>query len=263
MPDAAPKRLLIIAGSDSSGGAGLQADLKTAQRFGVYAQTAVTAVTVQDTRGVSAIQVMTPDVVRGQIDAALNDIGADAIKVGMLVNASIAAAVADALSKTDIPLVLDPVLVSTSGSILLEREALEILKHRLLPRAAVVTPNLPESAALVGILPTDDHGIHQAAQAFALLGARRVLFKGGHDTGATVRDILTDVDAPSLILEAPRQQTRHTHGTGCALSTAIACGLAKGQRLAEAVERAHAFVQNAIRTAPGFGRGHGPLNFLS
>jgi hydroxymethylpyrimidine/phosphomethylpyrimidine kinase len=263
MADTPPKRLLIVAGSDSSGGAGLQADLKTAQRFGVYAQTAVTAVTVQDTTGVSAIQVMPPEIVRGQIGAALNDIGADAIKIGMLANAAVAAAVADALDRSAIPLVLDPVLVSTSGSILLEPEALEILKHRLLPRATLVTPNLPESAALVGILPTDDHSIHQAAQAFALLGARRVLFKGGHDSGATVRDILTDVDAPSLILEAPRQHTRHTHGTGCTLSTAIACGLAKGQGLAEAVERAHAFVQNAIQTAPGFGRGHGPLNFLS
>lgn len=256
-------RLLIIAGSDSSAGAGLQADLKTAQRFGVYAQTAVTAVTVQDTTGVRAIQVMTPDIVRGQIEVALNDIGADAIKIGMLANAGVAAAVADALLETDIPLVLDPVLVSTSGSLLLEPAALEILKLRLLPRAAIVTPNLPESAALVGIHPTDDHSVHQAAQAFALLGAKRVLFKGGHDVDATVRDILTDVDAPSLILEAPRQQTRHTHGTGCTLSTAIACGLAKGLEMKEAVRQAHAFVQNAIRTAPGLGRGHGPLNFNS
>ena len=254
-------RLLIIAGSDSSGGAGLQADLKTAQRFGVYAQTAVTAVTVQNTLGVPAIQAMAPEIVRGQIRAALEDIGADAIKIGMLANAGIADAVAEALDEPDIPVVLDPVLVSTSGSLLLEPAALDILKHRLLPRAALVTPNLPESQALVGILPTDDHSVHQAAQAFALLGAGRVLFKGGHDTGAVVRDILTDVDAPSLIMEAPRQETRNTHGTGCTLSTAIACGLAKGQRLSEAVERAHSFVQNAIRTAPGLGRGHGPLNF--
>ena len=254
-------RLLVIAGSDSSAGAGLQADLKTAQRFGVYAQTAVTAVTVQNTLGVTAIQVMSPEIVLGQIRAALDDIGADAVKIGMLANAAIAAVVADALSETDIPVVLDPVLVSTSGSLLLEPDALEILKHRLLPRATLVTPNLPESQALVGILPTDDHTVHQAAQAFALLGAKRVLFKDGHGKHAVVRDILTDVDAPSLILEAPRQDTRHTHGTGCTLSTAIACGLAKGQRLNEAVERAHVFVQYAIRTAPGLGRDHGPLNF--
>jgi hydroxymethylpyrimidine/phosphomethylpyrimidine kinase len=254
-------RLLVIAGSDSSAGAGLQADLKTAQCFGVYAQTAVTAVTVQDTTGVTAIQAMLPDIVRGQIRVALQDIGADVIKIGMLANAGIAAAVADALMETDIPLVLDPVLVSTSGSLLLEPAALEILKHRLLPRATLVTPNLPESKALVGILPTDDHAVHQAAQAFALLGAKRVLFKGGHDRGAAVRDILTAVDAPSLILEAPRQDTRHTHGTGCVLATAIACGLARGLELSEAVRQAHAFVQHAIRTAPGLGRGHGPLNF--
>mgnify|MGYP000856160282 FL=1 len=254
-------RLLVIAGSDSSAGAGLQADLKTAQRFGVYAQTAVTAVTVQNTRGVTAIQAMLPEIVRGQIRAALDDIGADAIKVGMLANAQIACVVADALMETDLPLVLDPVLVSTSGSLLLEPAALKILKYRLLPRATLVTPNLPESEALVDILPSDDHTVHQAAQAFALLGAKRVLFKGGHGKGAVVRDILTDVDAPSLILEAPRQDTRHTHGTGCTLATAIACGLAKGQRLSEAVERAHSFVQNALRTAPGLGHGHGPLNF--
>jgi hydroxymethylpyrimidine/phosphomethylpyrimidine kinase len=256
-------RLLVIAGSDSSAGAGVQADLKTALRFGVYAQTAITAVTVQDTTGVTAIHVMPPDIVRGQIRVALQDIGADAIKIGMLANAAIAAVVADALMEIDIPIVLDPVLVSTSGSLLLEPAALEILKHRLLPRATLVTPNLPESEALVGILPTDDHSVHQAAQAFALLGAKRVLFKGGHDKGARVRDILTDVDAPSLVWEAPRQDTRHTHGTGCTLSTAIACGLAKGQTLAEAVRQAHVFVQNAIRTAPGLGRGHGPLNFNS
>jgi hydroxymethylpyrimidine/phosphomethylpyrimidine kinase len=253
-------RLLVIAGSDSSAGAGLQADLKTAQRFGVYAQTAVTAVTVQDTGGVYATVAMPPQIVGGQIRAALDDIGADAIKIGMLANAAIVAAVAEALMGTDIPWVLDPVLVSSSGTPLLDAAGIEILKSRLIPGAALVTPNLPECEALVGIRPQDDHAIGEAAQAFALLGAHHVLFKGGHRDGATVRDILTGADGQSAIFQSPRQDTRHTHGTGCVLSTAIACGLAQGQPLVEAVRRAHAFVQDAIRTAPGLGRGHGPLN---
>jgi hydroxymethylpyrimidine/phosphomethylpyrimidine kinase len=259
MVTASPKRLLIIAGSDSSAGAGLQADLKTAQRFGVYAQTAVTAVTVQDTSGVTAMAAMPPEIVRGQIRAALDDIGADAIKIGMLANAAIAAAVAEALMGTNIPLVLDPVLVSSSGTPLLDSAGIEILKNRLLPRAALVTPNLPECEMLVGIRPDNDHAIGEAAQAFALLGAHHVLFKGGHGVGATVHDILTGADGQKLVFQSPRQDTRHTHGTGCVLATAIACGLAQGQKLAEAVKRAHAFVQEAIRTAPGLGRGHGPL----
>ena len=260
MPNAPLKRLLIIAGSDSSAGAGLQADLKTAQRFGVYAQTAVTAVTAQDTMRVQAVEAMPPELVRGQIQAALRDIGADAIKIGMLANAGIAAAVADALAETDIPLVLDPVLISSSGTPLLDHAGIEVLKRRLLPRALLVTPNLPESEALVGIRPEDDHAIRRAAQAFALLGARHVLFKGGHGVGATVRDVLIDVDGHATVFESPRWATRHTHGTGCVLSTAIACGLAQGCAMAEAVKRAHAFVQDAIRTAPGLGRGRGPLN---
>jgi hydroxymethylpyrimidine/phosphomethylpyrimidine kinase len=253
-------RLLVIAGSDSSAGAGLQADLKTAQRLGVYAQTAVTAVTVQDTKGVYAVEAMSLEIVRGQVKAALNDIGADAIKIGMLANAGIAAAVADALADTDIPLVLDPVLVSSSGMPLLDRPGIEILKSRLLPRALLVTPNAPECEVLVGVRPENDHAIQSAAQAFARLGARHVLFKGGHGDGATVRDVLIGPAGHSIVFESPRQDTRHTHGTGCVLSTAIACGLAQGQPMQEAVRRAHDFVQSAIRSAPGLGRGHGPLN---
>lgn len=253
-------RLLVIAGSDSSAGAGLQADLKTAQCFGVYAQTAITAVTVQDTEGVYAIEAMSPQIVRGQIQAALRDIGADAIKVGMLANAGIAAVVADVLAELDIPLVLDPVLLSSSGTALLDPPGIETLKNRLLPRTSLVTPNAPESEILVGVRPENDHAIRQAAQAFALLGARHVLFKGGHGAGPTVRDVLIDVDGRRAVFESPRQDTRHTHGTGCVLSTAIACGLVQGRPMAEAVKQAHAFVQEAIRTAPGIGHGQGPLN---
>jgi hydroxymethylpyrimidine/phosphomethylpyrimidine kinase len=257
-PAMKPARLLVIAGSDSSAGAGLQADLKTAEAFGVYAQTAVTAVTVQDTGGVRAIELMPPGIVRGQIEAALGDIGADVIKIGMLGSAAIAAAVADALRNIAMSLVLDPVLASSSGVRLLDDEGVAILKSRLLPRATLVTPNLPEAEALTGIRPKGDHSLRNCAQAFALMGARQVLFKGGHGDGSVVRDVLMLGDKQS-IFEAPRQDTVHTHGTGCTLSTAIACGLALGLTLTDAVARAHGFVQDAIRAAPGLGAGQGPL----
>ena len=253
------KRILVIAGSDSSAGAGLQADLKTAQAFGVYAQTAVTAITVQNTRGVRAVQALAPELVRGQIEAALDDIGADAIKIGMLGSGGVAAAVADALEHISLPVVLDPVLLSSSGAALLDAAGVEILKRRLLPRATLLTPNLPEVEALIGIDASSEHGIRNAAQAFALLGCDAILFKGGHGDGATVRDVLVKSGTQTLF-EAPRQQTHHTHGTGCTLATAIACGLAAGSALAHATARAHDYVQEAIRTAPGLGSGQGPLN---
>jgi hydroxymethylpyrimidine/phosphomethylpyrimidine kinase len=255
-------RLLVIAGSDSSAGAGLQADLKTAQSLGVYAQTVVTAVTAQDTHGVHAVHLVPSDIVRAQIEAALGDIGADAIKIGMLGSGAIADAVADALRGNDLPLVLDPVLLSSSGTMLLDEKGIAILKSRLIPRALLVTPNLPEAEALIGILPSSDHALRNAAQAFRLLGARNVLFKGGHGTGAMVRDVLVCGGKESFF-ESPRQDTAHTHGTGCTLATAIACGVALGQSLPGAVAAAHAYVQNALRTAPGLGSGHGPLGHHS
>jgi hydroxymethylpyrimidine/phosphomethylpyrimidine kinase len=251
-------RLLVIAGSDSSAGAGLQADLKTAQAFGVYAQTAVTAVTVQDTRSATAVHLIPTEIVRGQIAAALNDIGADAIKIGMLGSGRVAAAVFDALRDVSLPLVLDPVLLSTSGAMLLDEEGVDVLKNQLMPRALLVTPNLPEAEALTGILPKSDHSIRNAAQAFALMGVENVLFKGGHGEGQIIRDVLVS-GGKQTFFESPRQDTAHTHGTGCTLSTAIACGLALDLSLPEAVARAHAYVQNAIRAAPGLGSGHGPL----
>jgi hydroxymethylpyrimidine/phosphomethylpyrimidine kinase len=256
------KRLLVIAGSDSSGGAGIQADLKTAQAFGVYAQTAITAVTVQDTSAVYSVNPVSPQVVRAQIDAALNDIGADAIKIGMLGNAAIAAAVADALAEekySDIPLVLDTVILSSSGAPLLDDEGIVILKKRLMRRAALVTPNFPECEALTGMLPTSEHRLRNAAMVFKLLGAEHVLFKGGHGEGDMLRDVLWS-GGEFTSFDAPRQDARHTHGTGCTLATAIACGLAQGRSLLDAVGRAHAYVQNAIKTAPGLGGGSGPLN---
>jgi hydroxymethylpyrimidine/phosphomethylpyrimidine kinase len=260
-----PPRLLIIAGSDSGGGAGIQADIKTASAFSVYAMTAIAAVTVQDTTGVYGVHVIPTNIVRDQIAHCLDDIGADAIKIGMLATAEVIAAVADILAEKakDIPLVLDPVMIAKGGSPLLAKEAVEILKSRLLPLATLVTPNLPEAEVLTGMAPANADEAEQAAEKIFALGARAVLFKGGHGADETVRDILIEAGGSTYILEASRIDTPHTHGTGCTLASAIACGLAGGQELSVAVARAHAFVQKAIATAPGFGHGHGPLNHFT
>jgi hydroxymethylpyrimidine/phosphomethylpyrimidine kinase len=253
-------RLLVIAGSDSSGGAGIQADVKTAQAFGVYAQTAITAVTVQNTLGVTAAHIVPVDVVRDQIIACLSDIGADAIKTGMLGNAAMTQMVADTLAEhaPGIPLVVDPVMVAKGGSSLLDADAIAVLKKKLLPMAALVTPNLPEAEALTGILPVSEHRLRNCAMVFKLLGCNAVLFKGGHGEGSIVRDTLW-FGGDFTDFQAPRQATPHTHGTGCTLATAIACGLAQGRDMPDAVARAHAYVQAAIKAAPGLGGGHGPL----
>jgi hydroxymethylpyrimidine/phosphomethylpyrimidine kinase len=214
---------------------------------------------VQDTHKVYSVNLVSPTIVRAQIDAALNDIGADAIKIGMLGNAAIAAAVADALEGHDIPLVLDTVILSSSGAALLDDEGIAVLKTRLIPRAALVTPNFPECEALTGMLPDSDHRLRNAAMAFKLMDAEHVLFKGGHGEGNTLRDVLWSGE-DFTNFDAPRQSTRHTHGTGCTLATAIACGLAQGRTLVDSVRRAHAYVQNAILTAPGLGGGSGPLH---
>jgi len=252
-------RVLIVAGSDSGGGAGIQADLRTVSALGGFGMTAVTALTAQNTLGVFGIHPVPPEFVAQQMRVVLDDIGADVIKIGMLANAEVARAVGEALSETKIPIVLDPVLVSSSGRALLDRAGIEILKSHLLLRANLVTPNLDECEVLVGLRPQDDATLRKAAQAFHSLGAAAILFKGGHGVGATSRDVLAQAGKDLAIFESPRQQTRHTHGTGCVLSTAIACGLAVDRTMEEAVREAHEFVQDAIRTAPGLGRGHGPL----
>jgi hydroxymethylpyrimidine/phosphomethylpyrimidine kinase len=254
-------RLLIIAGSDSGGGAGIQADIKTASAFGVYAMTAVTAVTVQNTQGVLAVHPVPPQIVRGQIAACLEDIGADAIKTGMLGDAAMVETVAAALADCAAPLVVDPVMVAKGGEKLLADAAIAALCGKLLPRATLVTPNLPECEALIGFSPADEDEARRAAAKFRALGVRHILFKGGHADGEMVRDFLADGESGAVVsFPAPRQNTRHTHGTGCTLATAIACGLAEGRTLEESAERAHRYVQEAIRTAPGLGSGHGPLN---
>ncbi len=259
-------RLLIVAGSDSGGGAGIQADIKTATAFGVYAMTAITAVTVQNTLGVSGWQPVATDIVQGQITACLSDIGADAIKTGMLGDAAMVHAVAASLREQagGMALVLDPVMVAKGGAKLLADAAVDAIRTQLLPLATIVTPNLPECEALIGFAPSTETQAREAASKFHALGVRHVLFKGGHAPGAVVRDMLADGQTGELlVLEAPRVETRHTHGTGCTLASAIASGLAQKRPLEDAVRRAHAFVQNAIRTAPGLGKGHGPLNHFA
>ncbi|HEX3653993.1 MAG TPA: bifunctional hydroxymethylpyrimidine kinase/phosphomethylpyrimidine kinase [Rhizomicrobium sp.] len=258
-----PPRLLIIAGSDSGGGAGIQADIKTAGLFGVYAMTAVTAVTVQDTQRVHSIELLPPKIVCEQIRVCLNDIGADAIKIGMLGSANVVNAVADALKKhaRGIPIVLDPILISSSGKRLLSRDAIESFKSKLLPFATLVTPNLPEARALAGMRGTDRNAAETAGRKLIATGARAALIKGGHATRATVDDVLVWSGGVE-IYGFPRLRTKHTHGTGCVLSTAIACGLSQGLSLPLATGRAREFVQHAIETAPGLGHGHGPLNLL-
>ena len=248
-------RVLVIAGSDSGGGAGIQADCKTILSLEAHASTAITALTAQNTLGVHAVHPVPPEFVRAQIDAVLSDIGADAVKTGMLANAAIIETVRDAVAGLGVPLVLDPVMLAKGGAALLDPAALGALR-RLIPHAALLTPNIPEAEALLGAAV----GVAEdAARALLGLGAAAVLLKGGHGGGAIVRDILATAEA-TIVLEHPRIATRHTHGTGCTLASAVAAGLAQGLPLEQAVRRARAYVQAAIAAAPGFGAGHGPLN---
>ncbi len=253
-------RVLAIGGSDSGGGAGIQADIKTIAALGGYAATAITAITAQDTLGVHAIHRIPPAMVARQIAVVLDDIGADAIKTGMLGDAATIEAVCDALAcRSSLPLVLDPVMAAKGGVALLDPDALATLKRRLVPLATLITPNLPEAEALTGLAVRDADGMAHAAEALLALGAAAVLLKGGHLPGETVTDLLVMRGAGSLRLAAPRIASRHTHGTGCTLASAIATGLAQGMALADAVKRGHAAVRAAIAAAPGFGAGHGPL----
>ena len=252
-------RVLIIAGSDSGGGAGIQADIKTVTALGGYAATAVTAVTVQNTTGVSAIHDVPIDIVVGQIEAVLSDLGADCIKIGMLHTPEIIQAVVDVLSKAEgIPIVVDPVMVAKGGASLLANDSLTILREQLLPLATVLTPNIPEAKDLTGIDPEENP--EGALSSLADLGAKFVLLKGGHLFGNNLIDRLRIETGEVLSYVSQRIDTVHTHGTGCTLASAIATGLAQHRSLEEAVTRARAYVLEAIRTAPGFGKGHGPLN---
>jgi len=254
-------RVLVVAGSDSGGGAGIQADIKTITALGAYAATAITALTAQNTEAVLGIVPVAPDFVRAQMAAVLDDIGADCVKTGMLLDGAVIEAVAAALEDKarDVALVVDPVMVSSSGTRLLDARATDALKRRLIARARVVTPNAPEAEALTGVGVASLDDMRRAAERLLALGAAAVVVTGGHVAGPVVRDLVATADA-SFVLEAPRIATRATHGTGCTLASAIAASLAQGMALTSAVERAHAFVQRAIAAAPGLGRGNGPLN---
>jgi hydroxymethylpyrimidine/phosphomethylpyrimidine kinase len=253
-------RVLIIAGSDSGGGAGIQADIKTVTALGGYAATAVTAVTVQNTLGVSAVHPIAPEIVEAQARAVLDDIGADAIKTGMLGHAAIVHAVARILdSASGVPAVIDPVMVAKGGASLLASEAVAAVKALLIPRATLLTPNALEAEALTGLAVASTDDLRRAGEALLGAGAKAVLMKGGHVPGERMIDILM-TPAGETVFEGERIHTRHTHGTGCTLASACATGLAQGLPLIEAVARAWAYVHEAMLRAPGFGQGHGPLD---
>ena len=253
-------RALTIAGSDSSGGAGIQADLKTFTVFRVYGSSAITALTAQNTRGVSAIHAVPAAFLRAQIDAVLGDIGTDAVKTGMLATASAVEAAARALRDYRIEkLVVDPVMVAQTGAALLEPDAIEALRRELFPLATIVTPNAHEAAALVGFEVADVEGLRRAARDLIRSGARAVLVKGGHLGGDEAVDIFDD-GCVVQELRAPRFATRHTHGTGCQLSAAITACLAWGKPLTEAVAIAKRFITVAIENGLALGGGDGPAN---
>ena len=272
-----PARVLIIAGSDSGGGAGIQADIKTATVLGAYAMTAITAVTVQNTMGVQSFHAVPPQTVADQVRAVLSDIGADAIKTGMLVSAATVEAVADVLSSPvygggaraasgggalSIPLIVDTVMIAKGGTALLDEAGVEAMQRLLFPMAALITPNAPEAAHLTGLKVETEDDLVRSAKELRNRGARAVLVKGGHLSGGTVTDVLAD-DSGVHRFSGARLSNPSTHGTGCTLATAIATGLAQNLTLYDAVVRARAFVQEAIRAGLPFGHGTGPVNHLA
>jgi hydroxymethylpyrimidine/phosphomethylpyrimidine kinase len=254
-------RVLVIAGSDCGGGAGIQADIKTITALDAFAATAITALTAQNTLGVHGVMPVPPDFIRRQIDVVMSDIGADVIKIGMLGDAATIEAVCDALAAyaAGVPVALDPVMVAKGGHALLAHRAVDVLRRRLLPMAAVITPNLPEAEALLGQTIATEADMRTAAAGLLALGAPAVLLKGGHLASETVTDLLA-LPAGIEAFAAARIPTRHTHGTGCTTASAVAAGLAQGMTLRDAVVRARAYVRAAIEGAPGLGQGHGPLN---
>jgi hydroxymethylpyrimidine/phosphomethylpyrimidine kinase len=263
-------RVLVIAGSDSGGGAGIQADIKTITALGGYAATAITAVTVQNTLGVTGVHPIPLEIIAAQARAVLDDIGADAIKTGMLGDAAVVEIVAAAIDHAQtlkaggIPAVVDPVMIAKGGAALLAEAAIGAVKSLMIPRAALLTPNAPEAAALTGLVVETTDDLRRAGEALLSMGAKAVLMKGGHILGGDgpgdrVVDVLMTTQGETTF-EGERIDTRHTHGTGCTLASACATGLAQGLPLEQAVARAWNYVHEAMLRAPGFGQGHGPLD---
>ncbi|MEJ8547699.1 bifunctional hydroxymethylpyrimidine kinase/phosphomethylpyrimidine kinase [Brevibacillus borstelensis] len=253
-------KAMTIAGSDSGGGAGIQADLKTFHQFGVYGTSAITAITVQNTLGVAGVYPLPTEAVAQQMHEVLRDIGTDAAKTGMLFDAEIIEAVSREISRFAVKkLVLDPVMIAKGGAKLLQDEAIAALKRHLLPLAEVVTPNLPEAEFLSGMRIETPEQMRDAAKAIHQMGPRHVMMKGGHLHGDAIVDIFYD-GRDFFEMKHERVPTRHTHGTGCTFSAALTAELAKGTPLVEAVDKANRFIVEAIRTAPQIGGGHGPTN---
>ena len=254
-------RVLICAGSDSGGGAGIQADIKTVTAMGGFASTAVTALTAQNTMGVESIFEVPIKFLLEQIRVVLSDLGADCIKTGMLHNVGVIEAISEALEKggNEKYLVVDPVMVAKGGHKLLELSALDALKSYMIARADLLTPNIPEAELLTGSEINNIDTMRRAAHVILEMGSKAVLLKGGHLKGETLTDILVTKDNEK-IYSGPRLLTKHTHGTGCSMASAVATGVAQGNTLEMAVERAREYVFTAIKTAPQFGKGHGPLN---
>ncbi|MEM7240649.1 MAG: bifunctional hydroxymethylpyrimidine kinase/phosphomethylpyrimidine kinase [Pseudomonadota bacterium] len=252
---------LTIAGSDSGGGAGIQADLKSFSAMGIYGASVITAVTAQNTKAVTAIHPIPDQVVGEQIQTVLSDIKVDAIKIGMLGTPSLIKTVADALTGFEGPIVLDPVMIAKSGAVLLEDSAMDALKTHLFPCATLVTPNLPEAAKLLGRAQQSEEDLLEQAEGLKALGAKAVLIKGGHGSGQTCTDWLL-AGGTQQSFDAARIDTRNTHGTGCSYSSAIAGCLAKGMALGDAVGTAHAWLHASIKRADelNVGQGHGPIH---
>jgi hydroxymethylpyrimidine/phosphomethylpyrimidine kinase len=253
-----PPRVLTVAGSDSGGGAGIQADLKTMLALGVHGMSVVAAVTAQNSVGVQGYWELPVEAVRAQLSSVLGDIGVDAVKTGMLASPGLVAAVAERLRDVQAPLVVDPVGVSKHGDPLLQDDAVEVLRAELVPLATVVTPNLPEVEQLTGVRVIDEGGLRRGAEAVLALGPRWALVKGGHLAGDAV-DLLTDGDT-EVVLRGPRLDNRHTHGTGCTLASAIASRLARGDDVPTAARAAKAYVTGALRAGFALGAGIGPVD---